>query len=114
MITVSKNFESRLLLISVLLAASVVALLHRLVHAPASVRARPRDVEDAARRLLQAEVRADLVVDLLRALGVVHHHCDGHVRLLCSMDLRRARYGARHRPASRGSTNSDEKQRGYF
>src|SRR6188474_406198 len=40
--------------------------LPHLDHAPASVRARPRDVKDAARRLFQPELGTDLLVDLLR------------------------------------------------
>src|SRR5215211_5201399 len=45
-------------------------------HPPAAVWARPGSVEDAAGGLLQAEFLADVLVDLLRALGVVDHHRD--------------------------------------
>ena len=48
---------------------------------------------------------ADLLVELLRPLGVVHHHCDGHVRLLCSLATDEHASGGEHRPASRGSAN---------
>src|SRR6266511_270880 len=63
-------------------AARLLLRLPHLDHAPATVRARPRDVEDAACRLLQPDLRANLLVDLLRALGVVDHHCDCHDFLL--------------------------------
>src|SRR5919204_5376941 len=45
-------------------------------HPPAALRAWPGSVEDAAGGLLQAELLADPLVDLLRALGVVDHHRD--------------------------------------
>src|SRR5215218_4618515 len=66
-------------------AARLLLRLPHLDHAPAAVRARARDVEDAARWPLQPEMRPDLFVDLLRALRVVHHHWDCHDFLLWSL-----------------------------
>src|ERR687897_3391697 len=65
-------------------ALRVVLGLPDLDHAPAAGRARPREVEDATGRPLQSDQRPQPLVDLLRAVGVVHDHRDRHFDLLAA------------------------------
>src|SRR5829696_4971600 len=72
--------------------------LEHLDHSPAAVRTRTGDVEDPPGGPLQAEPLPNPLVDLLRAVRVVDHHCDRHpvLLLLFALDaFRRAEEDAR-------------------
>jgi len=49
---------------------------------PAASGRGPGDVDDAARRRFEGEVRSNVLVELLGAVRVVQQHCDRHVFLL--------------------------------